>query len=74
MGDCARDQIERWDQSPDRDVSDQGEGDVQRVADRNKGRNETEVQNIHGSDTGRTVMLKALLASNYTKVTEVQVS
>lgn len=74
MGDCARDQIERWDQSPDRDVSDQGEGDVQRVADRNKDRNETEVQNIHGSDTGRTVMLKALLASNYTKVTEVQVS
>lgn len=74
MGDCARDEVERCDQSPNRDVTDQGERDVQRVADRNKDQNETEVQNMHGSDTGRTVMLKAPLASNYTNGKEVQLS
>lgn len=52
-GDCVRDQVDLCDQSPDRDVTDQGERDEQRVADSSKDRKETEVQNMHGSDTGR---------------------
>lgn len=52
-GDCVRDQVEHCDQSPVRDVTVQGECDEQRVADSNKDRIETEVQNIRGSDTGR---------------------
>lgn len=63
-GDCVRDLVEHCDRSPDKDFTYQGECDEWRAADSNKERKETEVQNMHGSDTGRKVILKTPLASS----------
>lgn len=69
-GDCVTDQVGHWDRSPDRDA-DQGECDELHVADSNKDRKEKEVQNMHGSESGRKVMLKTRLAPNDANLKEV---